>query len=102
MISPNNVNIAQGQSVTFTVQPMRNGLPGGTLPGPVTWTNNANLIGMVVTFTPNGNSCTLTINNPNNGGTFSVIASSGTLSASQIVNVEVPADDMQIMAGPVA
>lgn len=98
------VTIARGQSVTLTASPTVQGQSGGVLPGPVTWSNNGNLIGINPTMTPTGNSCDLQIPADTIGsGTFTVNASSGQLSASIIINVTPPpADGMTITAGPVS
>lgn len=92
-----------GQSVTLTANPTIAGNPGGTLPGPVTWTNNAMNNGQTVTMMPNGNTCTVTIPVGCSGGSFTVTATSGSLTANTILFVDAPAiaDGMTITVGPV-
>lgn len=95
-----------GQSVVLTCQPMLNGVLGGVLPAPgvITWTNNANLVPMNgVTITPDPmNSCIATLMVPANvnGGSFTVWATCGVLTASEVITVNPPvANGLQIVAG---
>jgi hypothetical protein len=91
-----------GQSVVLTAQPTIGGNPGGAFPGPVNWSNNANLININPTMTPSADtlSCTVSIPaNTTNYGSFSAFANSGNLSASIVLVVAQPADGMQIVAG---
>lgn len=98
----------QGQSVVLTCQPMLNGVVGGVLPAPgvVTWTNNSNMVPMNgVTITPDPmNSCVATLMVPVNanalGGSFTVWATCGALTTSEIITVNAPvANGLQIVAG---
>lgn len=94
-----------GQSVTLTCQPMLNGVVGGVLPAPgvVTWTHNANFIpmdAMIVSDPMNSCIATLMIPVDVNGGSFTVWATCGTLTASEVVTVNASvANGLEIIVG---
>lgn len=97
------VTMGRGTSVLLTVIPTIQGQPGGTLPGVVTWSNNASAIPLNVVMTPNGTTCLIQVpSTTSNGGSFTVNVTSGSLLANIGINVvQPPADGMLITAGAV-
>lgn len=91
-----------GNSVTLTAQPMFNGMPGGVLPGPVTWSHMISPSSASVLFSQTGPTTTVQVQTVQNPCTLTMTATSGGLTASTTFDI-VPqtANGMTIQVGPV-